>query len=219
MRVFIDQPDLLLAGMPVGPFAMNEYLIACPRQNKAAIIDSGADPAPFLELAHQRGLDVVELLQTHGHIDHIAELRQTRDATGCKVRMHPLDLDNLRIAPQYGKMIGFAIEHQPDHDIDLAEGDTINLGDLSLDVMHTPGHAPGHVCFHERNKNVLIGGDLLFRMSIGRTDLPGCNHDHMIASLRRMLELDDAVRVFPGHMDPTTIGFERRANPFLQGIR
>ena len=115
-------------------------------------------------------------------------------------------------------MFGISCSQPPDADVAIADGDTLHVGDIALSVMHTPGHSPGHVCFHLEEHHVLVGGDLLFRGSIGRTDFPGCDSDKMQASLKRVLELDDTTLVLPGHMEVTTIGEERATNPFLQGL-
>lgn len=219
MNILWDSPTLFIASMPVGPFAMNQHIIADPRSGNAALVDAGGAPEPFEACLDERGFTLSMLLQTHGHIDHVATLRQTwAKYPDLHCYMHPLDMMNVERAESYGQMIGFPIEAPPRPDRELAEGDVIELGELRWNVLHTPGHAPGHVCFYEEGEGALIGGDLLFKQSIGRTDLPGCDPREMVRSLRRIMTLPDQVRVFPGHMGDTTIGEERRANPFVRGI-
>jgi glyoxylase-like metal-dependent hydrolase (beta-lactamase superfamily II) len=217
MKNLIDTPDLLLASMPVGPFAMNEYLLVCRRTGTAALFDGGGDPGPFVAVARGAGAEVSMVLQTHAHIDHVAGLADTRRALpGAPIHLHPLDMPLYQTAPMQGRMFGFACPEPPSPDHELDDGQVVTVGNLRLEVIHTPGHAPGHVIFWERGHDLLIAGDLLFYDSIGRTDLPGADPAAMRTSLARLLELPDTVRVFAGHMQDTRIGRERRHNPVLQ---
>jgi hydroxyacylglutathione hydrolase len=217
LHVFRDN-DVLIAGLPVGPFQMNQYLVACPQTREAAIIDAGAPPAPFIRFAEERGLRITQILQTHGHIDHVAGLASTVATLKIPISLHHLDRQIYDAAPMVGKMYGFPCDPPPPPDFDLAELATVAIGALQLDVIHTPGHSPGHVIFWCRDRAFCIGGDLLFAGSIGRTDLPGSNPEDMEQSLRQILELPDATDVYAGHMAPTSIGRERRVNPFLREL-
>lgn len=214
LRVFCHEP-YLIAGRPVGPFAMNQYLVACTRTGEAAIIDSGGDPRLFLAFCEERNLRVTRLLQTHAHVDHVAGLGATKAATGAPIFLHPDDAAVYASAPASGLMFGMRVAPPPPVDEDLSDGQVIAFGDVRLEVLHTPGHCPGHVCFVDHEAKRILAGDLLFRGSVGRTDLPGADPSQMGPSLSRIFALDDEHRVFPGHMEPTTIGEERATNPFL----
>lgn len=214
LRVFQHEP-FLVAGRPVGPFAMNQYLIACTTTREAAIVDSGGDPDLFLTFCEERDLTVRHLLQTHAHVDHVGGLAATKEATGAPVYLHPADAPVYASAQQHGLMFGMRIPDLPPVDVDLVEGATYSVGEIAFTAWHTPGHCPGHVCFVSETHGVVFGGDLLFEGSVGRTDLPGAEPDKMGPSLSRLFTLGDETVVYPGHMRPTTIGAERRSNPFL----
>ena len=139
-----------------------------------------------------------------------------KQRTDAPIYLHPAGRPLYDNAAQAAMMFGLRVENPPAFDCELAEGDLVELGELRFTVLFTPGHSPGHVCFWEKSADVLFGGDLIFQGSIGRTDLPLCNPAHMMASLRRVRdELPDETTIYPGHMGVTTMGQERRTNPFL----
>lgn len=213
---FVDTSAVVLAGRPVGPFAMNQYVLVDRAESDAAIIDAGAPPKPFEALANEEGARLSRVLQTHAHVDHVAGLAETKRLLDLPIALHPDDAAVYDHAVASGLMFGMKVDPPPPYDEPLADGQRVNVGAIELEVLHTPGHAPGHVCFYAESHGFLIAGDLLFRGSIGRTDLPGCDLDAMIASLRRIFTLPDETQVFPGHMGPTTIGAERATNPFVR---
>lgn len=215
MRRLVDSPDLLVLGTPVGPFAMNQMAIVCRRSGTAALIDPGGPPGPFLAALADAGATPARILLTHAHIDHVLGLADTRRAVDVPIALHPDDGPLYAGVPMQAQLFGVPCPPLPPVDEPLAEGDTVAVGHLRLDVLHTPGHAPGHVVFHLADNGVLIGGDLLFRGSIGRIDLPGADPDAMRTSLDRLRALPGETVVLPGHMEPTTIGEELRTNPFL----
>lgn len=221
MNVLLENDHIVIVSQPVGPFAMNQSLVGCKRTNTAALIDSGASPDAFIRAAEDRSLTITHLLQTHAHIDHVAGLEETKSKLPLPLYLHKDDLPVYEAIPMQAKMLpqlGLNIGTLPPIDHYYTNDEILSVGDLRFQVLHTPGHAPGHVCLYEKDQRVLIGGDLLFRQSIGRTDLPLCDPQKMMESLKRVLELPDDVMVFPGHMEPTTIGFERKMNPFLQNL-
>lgn len=221
MNVLLENDHLVIVSQPVGPFAMNQMLVGCKRTQQAALIDSGAPPQDFIRAAEDRDLTITLLLQTHAHIDHVAGLEETKKALPLPLYLHRDDLPVYQNVPMQAKMLphlGLSLGTLPDIDHYYVDGETVSVGELHFQVLHTPGHCPGHVCLYEADERVLIGGDLLFRQSIGRTDLPLCDPRLMMKSLQRILTLPDDVMVFPGHMEPTTIGFERRMNPFLVNL-
>ena len=217
MKTLVDSASVLVAGMPVGPFAMNQYLVGCKATGAAAIIDAGAAPEPFLDFAAAHGLRVEAIFQTHAHIDHVAGLAATRAKLAAPIYLHPADGPLYANCSAQGAMMGFPCPAPPPVDHALQEGQVLSLGTLRFEVLHTPGHAPGHVVLWERGQEIAFVGDLIFFDSIGRTDLPLCDGEAMERSLGKLAAtLPDPTRLFPGHMQDTTMGRERRSNPFLK---
>lgn len=194
----------------------NCYLVGCEETSQAAIIDPSWDGRSILAMAENDGWQITHILLTHAHFDHIGGLQELKSATGAPIFAHPDAVDMLRDATMSAAFFGMRIPQPPPPDDMLADGQVLAVGDLQLHVLYTPGHAPGHVCFHLPDYGVLFDGDVLFQGSIGRTDLPGGDYDALMTSIKgRLLTLPDDTRVFSGHGSPTTIGQERRTNPFL----
>ncbi|MCA9561845.1 MAG: MBL fold metallo-hydrolase [Myxococcales bacterium] len=215
----MEHDGMIVEGRPVGPFAMNSYLVGCKSTGKAAIIDSGGDTGAMLELAKRHELNVESLLQTHAHIDHVAGLAEMVERTGAPIYLHPADKPLYEAVPAQGRMFGIPIPALPPIDAWLEEGQKVSVGEITFEVWHTPGHAPGHVCFVDPVRRVTFGGDLIFRGSIGRVDLPGADPTVMVASLKRVMDgWDDDMTIYPGHMGSTTMGQERDHNPFLNNL-
>ena len=161
-------------------------------------------------------LNPVKLINTHCHIDHVAGNGFVADIWGLNLEMHKLDIPTLARSHEYGPTIGMDIKRSPDPSIFLEEGDTVEFGQTTLKVLFTPGHAPGHISLLDEKGGNIIVGDVLFLNSIGRTDLPGGDFDELLKSIREQLfPLDDDVKVYPGHGPGTTIGWEKRENPFV----
>lgn len=208
--------DLIIAVYPVGPLATNTYLVYDETTRKAVVIDPGLDCDVVLEAA--RDLHVEHILLTHAHYDHIGGVRPFKELTGAKVWIHELErswlldpVKNLSAVAQWNAEPVTA----PDADEIWSGGERLNFLGMSVEVLFTPGHSPGHVSL--KFGDVVFGGDALFAGSIGRTDLPGGNHQQLLESIRReLLSLPDETRVFPGHGPATTIGAERKSNPFLR---
>lgn len=187
---------------------------------EALIIDPGCYTQPEKEeLAKfivETGLKPVKLLNTHAHIDHVLGNNFVAGKFGLKLEMHEADVDLLRSAPVYGQMWGIKPEASPEPSTFLTEGDVVLFGNSKLDVLFTPGHCPGSITFFSSAEKFAIVGDVLFYGSIGRTDLPGGNHELLISSIReKLFPLGDDMVVYPGHGPSTTIGFEKQHNPFL----
>ncbi|HVQ35536.1 MAG TPA: MBL fold metallo-hydrolase [Candidatus Bathyarchaeia archaeon] len=197
-----------------GPFAENTYVVIGRSGREAMIVDPGVDAEPVLEEVAARGLTVTLLLNTHGHLDHVAGNAAFKRATGAPLAIHPDDLPMLRLLPAQGALYGLDIEASPEPDLLLAEGEPLIFDGDAFDVLHTPGHTPGGICLRLRDQ--MIVGDTLFQGSVGRTDLPGGDWDTLVRSIRgKLFALPDAVRCYPGHEGETTIGRERRDNPFV----
>lgn len=210
--------SIIIEFQPVGPFAMNSYLIGCLETKEAALIDAGGDSEHFLALAEKHELTVKKLLQTHGHVDHVAGLRAMKDLSGAEIYLHPGDRPIYDSAVTQGRFFGFPVSTPPPVDVELAEGQIVEVGNIRLEVLHTPGHCPGHVCFYAAAEGVMFSGDLLFQGSIGRTDLPGGDARQIKASLDRLVrDIPADTVVYPGHMGPTTMAQEKLSNPFLTG--
>lgn len=217
MRTVLDSADVFVASEPVGPFAMNQYLVGCLRTGQAAIIDAGGNPGPFIEEATRRGVTIVAILQTHAHIDHVLGLPETRTALPhAPIWLHPDEVPLYDGVVMQAQMFGLRAKPLPPVTNWIEQGGRIPVGDLRFECLLTPGHSPGHICFHEAAHGFVLGGDLLFQGSIGRTDLPGADPAMMRQSLRQIMTLPDETRVFPGHMRDTTIAQERRFNPYIE---
>jgi glyoxylase-like metal-dependent hydrolase (beta-lactamase superfamily II) len=198
----------------LGPLDNNTYVLVDVATRETAIVDPGFEPEVVIEAVRDGGLTVRWILLTHAHYDHACGARTVQAALGGVVRMHPADRPLLAVLDQQGAMFGFPPAQPPDTVVDLEDGERVPLGEESIAVLHTPGHAPGHVCFH--HDRWLWGGDALFAGSIGRTDLPGGSFEQLERAIRtRLFTLGDDVQVFPGHGPATTIGHERLHNPFV----
>jgi len=198
----------------VGPFANNIYVVSDPLTREAAVLDVGFEPERVIEHVRRAGLRVRWLLATHAHYDHVAAMLPVQRALGGDFALHPADRPLLAAVALQGSMFGLPPVEVPEVALDLADGQRIPLGEHALDVLFTPGHAPGHVTF--RHGTTLWSGDVLFAGSVGRTDLPGGSWATLEATIReRLFPLGDAMHVLPGHGPATTIGEERRHNPFV----
>lgn len=203
--------------LPVGPLQANCYILADPGTKEALVVDPGAEPDRIL--ARLAGLQVVRILLTHAHYDHIGALDEVRNKTGAPAFIHRAEAEWLVDPRLNGSLtpwsLGKAVRCAP-ADGYLDEGQAIDFSTIRLTVAHTPGHSPGGVSFI--GPDFVLTGDALFRGSIGRTDLPGGDHRQLLTSIRKhLLTLADSTVVFPGHGPTTTIGDERRTNPFLAG--
>jgi glyoxylase-like metal-dependent hydrolase (beta-lactamase superfamily II) len=199
----------------VGAFEENSYLVIDEATNRAVFVDPGDEPDRLLAMLKESGASLDAIWLTHAHLDHIGGVAGIKRLHPVPVYLHPADLPLYNRAAAQAAMYGLPFEQPEPPDHDLADGDSVSVGSLAFDVMHVPGHAPGHVVF--RHDDVVFGGDLLFAGSIGRTDLPFSDPASMESSLFRICELDDATLVHPGHGPSTTIGQERASNPFLTG--
>ena len=199
----------------VGEFQENTYLVIDEATRRAVLVDPGAEPDRVVKWIRASGATLDAIWLTHAHLDHVGAVAGVTREWAVPVHMHPADRPTLARGPQAAAMYGVAFEAPSAPDRELAEGDSVSVGDLTFSVMHVPGHAPGHVVFH--GNGIVLGGDLLFAGSIGRTDLAGGDPRAMEESLARICELDDDLVVYPGHGPATTIGQERSSNPFLLG--
>jgi len=223
-----------VTGFPAGAFAANCYLVAPAPGEECVIIDPGQDAQPGIEeLLGRYRLKPIAVLLTHGHVDHMWSVAPVCGAKGIPAYIHPDDRAMLA-DPARGmslmakqQFLGGMTFSEPDDVRELTDGAVIALAGLEITIGHTPGHTPGSVAFRRAAENtggeddldILFTGDLLFAGSIGRTDLPGGDHGTILKSLARALTLPDETVVLPGHGPQTTIGDERKTNPFLTGLR
>ena len=209
---------LILECLVVLPFESNCWILGCSETEEAVVIDPG-DAAGILQTLKTHQFTVKYLIHTHGHIDHVSATAAIQRQTGAPALLHEADqilLDNLTLQ---GTMFGLTAPPAPTVDKYICEGDEINWGQHTLSVIDTPGHSPGGVCLNLEGEQILFAGDTLFQGSIGRTDLWGGDSEQLLDSIQEKLwRRDDDTIVCPGHGPRTTIGREKRENPFLQGL-
>lgn len=219
---------MLLTGFPAGLLQCNCYVLAQGPGSDAIIVDPGQRAmAPLRRVLDEHRLTPAAVLLTHGHVDHIWSAQKVADTYGCAAYIHPGDrfmlTDPIKdFGPRLGQLLFGALFREPRQVVELdRDGDKIDLGGITLTVDHTPGHTRGSVVFRVANgpNEAVFSGDTLFRQSVGRTDLPGGSGRDLLGSIvTKLLVLDDDTVVLPGHGESTTIGAERRTNPFLEGL-
>jgi glyoxylase-like metal-dependent hydrolase (beta-lactamase superfamily II) len=193
----------------------NCYVVGCQETGEGVIIDPADEGDVILEQVREAGLTIKYVLLTHAHFDHILANEAVIKATGAPLALHPLDLPLLR-ANGGASYFGLEASPSPEPDMELAEGDRISFGNYTFEVLFTPGHTAGHVSFYERNAGIIFDGDVLFAGGIGRTDLPGGDHETLMHSIQeKLMILSDETAVCSGHGPVTTIGRERASNPWL----
>ena len=208
---------MIIKELVVGPFGSNCFIVGSEATKEGMIIDPGADAKHILDAVSDLGLSIVLIVATHNHIDHVGALRPVKDSTGADYAIHEADLETKMpavFARMMGPLVGGSLKSPPKPDRLLRDGDVIEVGDLKFTVLHTPGHTPGGISL--LGDGVVFSGDTLFNFGIGRTDMPGGNFAILMHSIAtKLMVLPDDTIVYPGHGPRTTIGTERRGNPFL----
>jgi hydroxyacylglutathione hydrolase len=209
--------DIKFAVLPVQPLQANCTVFVDQNTGQGAVVDPGGDVERILSVFEELGgKELISIYCTHGHADHILAVDQLKEESGAKVYFPEKDMYLWEMLPEQCSMIGLPYTGQLSTP-DLLIDETHRTIPGSAEVIHTPGHSLGSVCYYFREEKVLIAGDLLFQRSIGRTDLPGGNSDQILASIKeKVFTLDPEVTVITGHGPTTTIGEEIRENPFLQ---
>ncbi len=201
----------------LGPMDNNTYIILDEATKEIAVVDPSFDSETLFLDVEKNEWEVRYILNTHAHFDHIIGNALWVEKTGAPLGLHRDDLTILRALPEQGKRFGFEVTPSPDPDFFIEEGNSIQLGETKIDVLFTPGHSPGGVTFVVGSSAIV--GDCLFARSVGRTDLPGSSPETLMHSIKtRLLTLPDDTEVLPGHGPATTIGRERRQNPFLKEL-
>ena len=209
---------MILESFPVGPLACNCTILGDEETGEAIVIDPGDEVSRIARRLTEHGLKLKQILITHAHIDHVGGALQLKRLTGAPILLNENDLPLLQMMPTQAGWLGMETPETAPPDENLADGLMVGLEGYPAQVLHTPGHSQGSVCLHFAPLKLLIAGDTLFEGSIGRTDLPGGNFAQIIDSIQtRLMALPDETRVLTGHGPETTIGTERRNNPFLFG--
>lgn len=205
---------MIIKELVVGPLMANCFIFGCEETKEAVVIDPGGDADKIMFSLADSKLKVKYIINTHGHFDHVAANGKIKDATGADILIHPLDASMLGSISTNAALFGISVENSPPCDQTIEEGDTVSFGKITLKVTHTPGHTPGGISLY--TDKIVFVGDTLFAGSIGRTDFPGGDFNTLISSIRtKLFKMDDDVRVLSGHGPETSIGSEKRFNPFV----
>lgn len=210
--------SLEIVRLALGPVSTNTYLVADPSVGKAAVIDPAWDGQIIIDEAKRLGWEIGHVWLTHAHFDHMGGVAVIADRVSPipTIALHPDDYPLWRRQGD-AAVFGFSIDPGPEPNVPLSHGQVLHLGQYPIEVRHAPGHTPGHVVFYCEKEKVLFSGDVLFKHAIGRTDLSDANYPLLLQSIRnQILTLPDETKVLPGHGPESTVGTERRENPFLR---
>ncbi len=205
---------MIVKTLAVGPIMANCFVLGCEKTAEAAVIDPGDEPDRILATLVDNNLTAKLIINTHGHFDHVGANRKLKEATGAPILIHALDTPMLSQLASSAAAWGMVAENSPPPDREIEDGDQVNFGDITLTVLHTPGHTPGGISLYTDTE--VFVGDTLFAGSIGRTDFAGGSFETLKNSIQQKLfTLNEDLVVYPGHNNPTTIGTEKRTNPFV----
>jgi glyoxylase-like metal-dependent hydrolase (beta-lactamase superfamily II) len=200
----------------VGPLENNCFIVIEEASKECFITDPGDEPDRIMDFINENKLKVKYLICTHAHFDHVGAVPELKKETGARIVIHKDDLPIYESSQEHASMWGFEIDPMPRPDMFVADGDSVDIGNLRFEILHTPGHSPGGICIF--GEGVVITGDTLFAGSVGRTDLPGGDILKLKASFKRLMSMSDGIKVLPGHGPETTIGREKTENFFASEI-
>lgn len=207
---------MLIHTIPVGITQTNCYVVGCEEAQEGVVIDPGGHPKRILEAIEESGLTIRYVLNTHCHFDHMGANAEIVAATGAPLALHPAELSILQTRGG-AFWFGVTVKKSPPPDVELEPGQVLEVGTLRFQVLFTPGHSPGGVTFYEAAEGAAFDGDVLFAAGVGRTDLPGGDWDALMRSIREVLfALPDETVLYPGHGPRTTVGQEKRSNPWVR---
>lgn len=207
-----------MISLAVGPLDVNCYILWDSSAKEAFVIDPGGDGDEIKKAVDKRGLKAVYIVNTHGHFDHVGADGELKKAFGAHLAIHSKDAPLMKEAHEHGAFFGVTTPESPEPDMLLEDGEILKAGSIGLKVIHTPGHTKGGICLYSKDDGLLFTGDTLFAGSIGRTDFEGGSFEEIMRSITaKLLPLGDTVRVLPGHGPESTIGEEKRTNPFITG--
>ena len=207
--------SLKILQFPVGPLEMNATLVMDIESKETIFFDPGDDIEKIINVANIEGMKITRLIATHCHIDHIAGSNEAMERLQLKLEISPLGVSMLGNVGPIAASFGYNIS-KIEHGSFLTENDKITIGKTTFDILHCPGHSPDSLCFY--TKGVLIGGDVIFKGSVGRTDLPGGNPNELMDSIKqKILPLPDSTTIYSGHGPETILGYEKKNNPFIIG--
>lgn len=203
---------MLIKGIAVGPLQANCFIIADENTKKAVVIDPGDEPDIILNFIKENGLSIEYIVCTHGHFDHVGAVGDIKKETGGRVVLHKDEIDIYKAALDMAAFWGYEIDPLPEPDIMVKGEEDLKIGNLSLKIIHTPGHSPGGICIY--GEGIIVTGDTLFAGSVGRTDFYGGDINKLKSSFKRIMDLPEDTRVLPGHGNNSTVGYEKRNNMF-----
>ena len=210
--------EMIFEYLEAGPLLTNCYIIGDEKTKEAVVVDPGGSVDRILMVLSRFKLSVKLIVNTHAHPDHVGGNAGLVKATGAPIAIHRIEAPLLKNMAAIGLGIGIPVENSPEATRILEEGDIIKVSGITMKVLHIPGHSPGSICLVIEGTNKVVVGDVLFRLSIGRTDFPGGSFEALISGIKEKLyPLGDNIETYPGHGPPTTIGYERKYNPFLTG--
>ena len=208
---------MIFQSLVVGPLQVNCFVLGCEKTGEAIVIDPGGDVDDILQFLAKANLNLKYILNTHSHLDHVGGNADLKENTSAKIIIHSLDAPDITNISSHGLLFGLRVKDSPPADILIEDGDEIVVGEeIKLKTLHTPGHSRGSCSFLLDGYDVVFVGDTLFAGSIGRTDLPGGDYNTLINSVRtKLFTLPDDFKALPGHGPQTTIGYEKKYNPFF----
>jgi glyoxylase-like metal-dependent hydrolase (beta-lactamase superfamily II) len=207
---------MIFESTAVGPLEVNCYVVGCEQSREGIVVDPGGNVEKIAVIVARHGLKIHTVINTHGHFDHLGGNRQALSTFGARLLIHQADAPMLSKSAEVARMYGVPGDNSPDADAYLVDGMEVIFGTCRLKVIHTPGHTQGGCCLYFEAEQKVITGDTLFADSIGRTDLQGGSHEQLLNSIRtKLFTLPDNVIAYPGHGPQTTIGHEKRCNPYF----